>query len=154
MLRLFFNRNSIFVQLAFWGAMVLTLLYFWGDDWLFLSGWQRGLLIACLVQILFAKAVELYPWYPRGSSGPGIGLQFQKAIVPVSYLWLSLLLWMEWKPLTFVLVLYNLLLFPMGAVACILIYFHRKDPDRSDPNFLSGSRPNPLSKSLPEVGLD
>jgi len=153
MLRLFFHRNSLFVHLAFWGGLLLTVLYLWGNGWALLRGWQRLLFIACLSQILFAKLVDLYPWYPKTSAGPGIGLQFQKAIVPVSYLWLSLALWMWVKPITAILIAYNLLLLPIGAVACILIYFHRLDPDRNDPNPLSGSPPPhfpSITTKLPE----
>jgi hypothetical protein len=153
MLRLFFHRNSLFMQLTFWAALALTLLYFWRSGWALLSAWQRFLFVACLFQILFSKVLVLYPWYPKTSAGPGIGLQFQKAIVPVSYLWLSLILWMWIKPMSAVLIAYNLLLLPMGAVACILIYFHRLDPDRNDPNPLSGSRPLLLPKSLTTPGL-
>jgi hypothetical protein len=143
MLRLFFNRNSLFVRFAFWGAFGLTLVFFLDLGWVVLDGVQRILWLACLVQISFAKAVELYPWYPKENPGPGIRLQFQKAMVPVSYLWLSLTILLWWKPLTAFLLLYNALLFPMGAVACILIYFHRKDPERKSPNSLSGLDPHP-----------
>jgi hypothetical protein len=144
MLRLFFNRNSLFPKLAFWGALFTSVLFFWGDGWARLSPGQKFLWALCLFQILFAKAVDLYPWYPKDARGPGIGLQFQKAMIPVSYLWFSLILWLWFKPLTGLLILYNLLFLPMGAVACILIHFHRKDPDRQDPNGLSGAIQKPF----------
>lgn len=138
MLRLFFNRNSLWVKAAFWGGAFLTFLFFYQGRFSPLPILPKIFFLLFLLQILFAKAVDLYPWYPKGALGPGIALQFQKAIVPVSYLWTFGMALFFWKASTFLLILLNLFLLPMGAVACILIHFHRKDPDPSQPNILSG----------------
>ncbi|MFO1518750.1 MAG: hypothetical protein U1F57_03655 [bacterium] len=137
MLRLFFNRNSLWVKAAFWGGAFLTFLFFYQGRFSPLPILPKIFFLLFLLQILFAKAVDLYPWYPKGALGPGIALQFQKAIVP-GLLYLDLLGGRPWKASTFLLILLNLFLLPMGAVACILIHFHRKDPDPSQPNILSG----------------
>jgi hypothetical protein len=140
MLKLFFNRDSLIVKACFWGAALLTFLFLRRGGWEALHLSEKILFGFLIFQIFFAKAVEIYPWYPKEALGPGIRLQFQKAIVPVSYLWLAFIL-LEWiKPLKVWLVSFNLLLLPMGIVACILIYFHRMDPDSSRPNVLSGAK--------------
>jgi len=139
MLKLFFNRKSLLVQVAFWGAAVLTAVFIVKGGWASMTLSQKVLLGLVLAQVAFAKGVCLYPWYPKDAAGPGIRLQFDKALVPVAYLWLasSVFLWL--KPLTLLLALFNLLLLPIGVVACVLIRFHGKDPDPSQPNLLSGT---------------
>src|SRR4030095_3590224 len=145
MLKLFFHRNSLLVKGAFWIAGFLTAAFIYTGDFSSLTLAQKILFALLLIQVAFAKAVEIYPWYPKEALGPGIRLQFQKAIVPVAYLWLSALLFLWLKPLTLLLALFNLLLFPMGVVASILIHFHRMDPDPSEPNILSSAKPPSLS---------
>jgi len=154
MLRLFFNRNSLFVKTAFWGAALLTVIFFLRGGWEGLSASQRLLFLTALAQILFAKAVDLYPWYPKEARGPGIQLQFHKAIVPVSYLWLSLILLIWAYPHPLFLLAYNILFLPMGMVACILIYFHFRDPDRAQPNPLGSLHKGALTdgKITPDLG--
>jgi hypothetical protein len=138
MLRLFFHRESFFVKIAYWSGASLTLLFFLQHHFQSLTLAQKIFFILFLAQTLYAQAVELYPWYPKGAAGPGIRLQFQKALVPVSYIWLTILLSLWIKPLTLLLIIFNALLLPVSTVACILIYFHCKDPDPSCPNVLSG----------------
>lgn len=138
MLKLFFHRNSLFVKIAYWSAFTLTVLYFFKGRLEFLSLIEKIFLFLFLFQILFAQIVEIYPWYPKGAKGPGIRLQFQKAIVPASYIWLVLIIFIWMNVLIIPLIFFNILMLPISIVACILIYFHCIDPDPSSPNELSG----------------
>jgi len=103
-----------------------------------LSPLQAGFALAFLIQVAFAYGVKIYPWYPKKAAGPGIGLQFQKALVPIAYSWPLFLLTLTYVPSTFLLGFFTFILLPITAVAFILIYFHWKDPDPSQPNILSG----------------
>jgi hypothetical protein len=153
MLKLLFNRNSLIVKACFWGAALLTAGFLYRGGWMGLTLIQKILFGLMTIQVIFAKAVEIFPWYPKDAPGPGISLQFQKAIVPVAYLWVFAAIFMWLRPMTFVLFLFNLLLLPMGIVACILIHFHRKDSDPSRPNFLSGSPERTMLQAPEEPDL-
>ncbi len=140
MLPLFFNRKSIVMRALFGIAAFLTFLYFYKGRFYFLTPIQEGLFYFSLFQVFFNTAILFYPWYPKNSRGLGITLQFQKAFVPVAYLWAVFMIGIWIKPVTFLLILYNLLLLPMGIVACILIYLYIRDPGRQTVNLLSGFR--------------
>jgi len=125
---------------AFYGSgALLTFLYFYQGRWSLLPILQKSLLVFFLAQVIYAQFLVLYPFYPSEARGPGIQLQFQKALVPIAYIWplTMILLWI--KPFTAFFFLMNLLLIPMSGVASILLYFHYRDPDPSSPNELSGS---------------
>lgn len=117
---------------------VLSLLYLWQGHWLSLTSFQKGLLVFFWFQVLFAQALVLYPFYPSNARGPGITLQFQKALVPIAYLWPSFMLLIWNKAYTFLLLLFDLFLLPISTVACILIYFYSIDPQRKNTNELTG----------------
>ncbi len=138
MLKLFFHRDSLFVKLSFGLALASTALYFFTSNFFALTTLQKTGFLFFMFQVFFAKLIQLYPWYPKNAKGPGIRLQFDKAWVPVSCLWLFQisLLWMT--TVTWVIWLLAILLVPITGTACILIFFHWRDPDPSDPNVLSG----------------
>ncbi len=138
MLRLFFNRNSPIMKSFYWLGALLSLLFLWQGHWSLLNTSQKVLLGLFWLQVLFAQALLFYPFYPKNAPGPGITLQFQKALVPIAYLWPSamILLWLQ--PLAILMILFNVLILPISSVACILIYFYSIDPERQNTNVLTG----------------
>lgn len=143
MLRFFFNRNSP-VMKGFYGLGALLSLYFlYQGHWQGLNGLQQCLLGIFWFQVLFAQGLVWFPFYPASAPGPGIKLQFQKALVPIAYLWPSFMLLMLWWPHTALLLLFDFLLLPISAVACILIYFYCIDPQRLETNVLTGRHTPP-----------
>lgn len=143
MLKTFFHRNSLFVKLAYAGGLILTFIFLLQKKLELFSGFQQILFFFFLFQLLFAQILVIYPWYPKEAKGPGIKLQFQKAMVPISYFWLVLMPLLFLKVISFPLIFFNLLMLPISVVACILIYLHRLDPDPSSPNELSGGYQHP-----------
>lgn len=123
----------------YWSGALLTFFFIYQGHWNPLTLLQQILLGLFLAQVLFAQALVLYPLYPKDAAGPGIQLQFQKALVPIAYIWPSFMILLWLKPFTWILLGFNLLLVPISAVACILLYFHSIDPDPSHPNELSGN---------------
>lgn len=122
-----------------------TISLFYQGTFQRLSPLQKGFALAFLIQVAFAYGVKIYPWYPKNAAGPGIGLQFQKALVPIAYLWPLFLLNLTYFPSTFLLGFFAFILLPITAVAFILIYFHWKDPDPSRPNLLSGKHSSKIN---------
>ncbi len=138
MLRLFFHRDSVIMKSLFFASFVGTILLFYQGAFQRLSNLQTILASVFLLQVGFAYFVKIYPWYPKNAAGPGITLQFQKALVPIAYLWPLFLLTTLYYPSAILLGFWSFFLLPITAVAFILIYFHWKDPDPSQPNLLSG----------------
>ncbi len=138
MLRFFFNRNSPVMKSFYWLGALLSLLFLWQGHWTLLNGVQKILLGLFWLQVLFAQALVLYPFYPKDAPGPGITLQFKKALVPIAYIWPSAMTLIYFKPFSVFLILFNLLLLPISSVACILIYFYIIDPERQNTNILTG----------------
>ncbi len=123
----------------YWLGALLSILYLWQGHWQDLNKAQKILLSFFWLQVLYAQALVLYPFYPKNAPGPGITLQFQKALVPIAYLWPSFMILLFWIPHTALLLIFNLLLVPVSSVACILLYFYALDPDRKNTNVLTGT---------------
>lgn len=138
MLRLFFNRNSPIMKGVYWLGALLSLLFLWQGHWALLSTTQQILLTLSWLQVLFAQVLVIYPFYPKNAKGPGITLQFQKALVPIAYLWPTFMILIWFKPWICFLILFNILLLPITSVACILLYFYCIDPERQNTNVLTG----------------
>ncbi len=147
MLKTFFHRNSPYVKIAYIGGLILTFIFLYQKRVETFSSFQTAAFFLFLLQLLFAQTLVIYPWYPKEAKGPGIRLQFQKAMVPASYCWLVMLILFFLKIYTVPLLLFNFLMLPISVVACILIYFHRLDPDPSSPNELSGGYQHPSNSS-------
>ena len=139
MLKLFFNRKSWIVKTLLLISGVFTLYLLFKMNWKNTSFLYQGAFFLFLFQILLALGVEKYPWYPSQSPGPGISLQFQKALVPIAYIWPFFILNIYLSSFFFLLFL-NILLFPITFFSGALIYFHLKDEDPSPPNLLSGKK--------------
>ncbi|MBF0493091.1 MAG: hypothetical protein HQM15_09965 [Deltaproteobacteria bacterium] len=140
MLKLFFNRKSWIVKLLFFCSAGLSLYFFIKTDWRAWSLIRKSGLFLFFFQVFFAFGVEKYPWYPQDSLGPGIGLQFQKALVPIAYIWPLFLIGLyefSSPPLFYI---FNLLLLPITLTSSVLIFFHFTDDDSSPPNLLSGKK--------------
>lgn len=100
-----------------------------------------------LIQYLFVRGCDLYPWYPRWETPEdfsdrqvGIRVHFLKALVPTSYILavtsFTCLLGVDW--LSFVIVLLaDLLLFVVSGVNGILIWFHCHDKEPLPVNYFS-----------------
>lgn len=143
MLKLFFNRNSPTMKGFYLLGAVLSLVFLWQGHWSPLSSLQKSLLALFWLQVIFAQALVLYPFYPSNARGPGIRLQFQKALVPIAYIWPSFMILIWIKSYTGFLILFNVLLLPITTVACILIYFYCIDPERKNTNELTGYGSHP-----------
>ncbi len=140
MLRLFFHRESRFVTFNLWFCtFCLFYLFIFTSSLSFHSFTYQVFLFSFLLQVAFARGVELYPWYPKNAPGIGIRLQFQKALVLVSYFWLLQTISLIFFPSFTILLILDFLLLPITISACILIFFHFKDPDPSRPNILTGN---------------
>lgn len=122
----------------YWLGALLSILYLWQGHWQTLGPLQKGLLLLFWFQVLYAQALVLYPFYPKNAPGPGIQLQFQKALVPIAYLWPSFMILIWFKNYSFFFIIFNLLMLPISAVACILVYFYCLDPERRQTNLLTG----------------
>lgn len=87
---------------------------------------------------LVATAVRLIPWYKKQDRGHGIEEHFAKTWVPVAYLLpiTNLVYFFVEKSWPFLL-LVSFMLLTIQTVNCILIYFHRRDPDLTAPSFFS-----------------
>lgn len=140
MLRVFFNRNSPVMKSFYWLGALLSILYLWQGHWQDSNNTQKILLILFWLQVLYAQALVLYPFYPKNAPGPGISLQFQKALVPIAYLWPAGMILFWFFSSTAFLILFNLLLLPITTVAFILLYFYWKDPERHQVNELTGQQ--------------
>ncbi len=140
MLKLLFNRNSWIVKLLFFVSAVLSLYFFMSVDWQSWTTLQKLALFFFFFQTFFSLGVEKYPWYPKNAPGPGIKLQFHKALVPIAYIWpLFLLIVLNSQP-TLLLYFFNIILFPITLTNSLLIALHFKDEDPSPPNYLSGKK--------------
>lgn len=143
MLKLFFNRNSPIMKGFYLLGALLSLFFLWQGHWQDLTSLQKIFLALFWLQVIFAQALVLYPFYPSKARGPGIRLQFQKALVPIAYIWPSFMILIWIKVYTGLLILFNVLLLPITAVACILIYFYSIDPERKNTNELTGYGSHP-----------
>ena len=138
MLKLLFNRESILVKVAFYLGLLLMAFFFYQGQFQVLSLIEKILFIFFLLQVLFSKAMQLYPWYPSSTRGPGIRFQFDREMVPVSYILGIGFLLLQFPFVKTTLFFLNLLLLPISLVACIIGYLHYQD-DLKEPNILSGS---------------
>lgn len=138
MLQFFFNRNSPVMKSFYWLGALLSILYLWQGHWQALDQVKKALLCLFWLQVLYAQALVLYPFYPKNAPGPGIQLQFQKALVPIAYIWPSFMILLWLFPHQIILILFNVLLLPITSVACILLYFYCIDPKRRQTNELTG----------------
>ena len=137
MLTFFFHRHCFMVRLmefiGFAGIAFASWQFFAGR----LSVLESILLIIILIEYLFLRFCMLRRWYKTLSSSHGIGLQFEKAMVPTAYI-LAVMMWIfVILKSPAILAIAAFLLAVIAHVNIILIVLHFKDRDRTTVNSFS-----------------
>ncbi|MBI2981052.1 MAG: hypothetical protein HYY44_01915 [Deltaproteobacteria bacterium] len=156
MFKILFNRSAPLIRLLEVTGIV--------NSFLFLKGRRpdllTGLCLFLLLQYLFIRICDTFPWYSmgrhsmgvvRGRAGSGfaspkrigIRVHFQKALVPTSYLLAIVsticLFGIDWLSLS-MLLLADFCMLIITAVNGILIWFHLNDREELPINYFSLKR--------------
>ena len=137
MLHFFFNRYSPIVRLMEFIGITGVAFASWKLFAGRLSLFQSVLLIIVLIEYLFLRFCMMRRWHPSASRSHGIGLQFEKALVPAGYI-LAVMMWLfVLTKSTVLLATAASLLAVIAHVNFILLYLHFKDRDRTPVNIYS-----------------
>jgi Ca2+/Na+ antiporter len=137
MLRFFFHRYSPMVRLmeliGFAGIVFVSWQFFAGR----LSILESIFLILILIGYLFLRFCTMRRWYKAVSRSHGIGLQFEKAMVPSGYI-LAVMMWLfVILKSPAILAIVAFLLAVIAHVNIILLALHFKDRDKTPVNSFS-----------------
>lgn len=137
MLKIFFNRYSPVVRLMEFIGLVGIAFVSWQLFAGRLSILESIFLILILIEYLFLRFCMMWRWYPDVPRSCGIGLQFEKAMVPAGYI-LAIMLWLFMLvKSSAILAVVVFLLAVITHVNIILLYLHFKDRDRTTVNSFS-----------------
>ncbi|MBI2346615.1 MAG: hypothetical protein HYV03_07040 [Deltaproteobacteria bacterium] len=138
MLKLFFNKESPIVYALECLGVGFVLLWGFQGSWLAWSLVHKAAAVLVAIPYLFLRTCAWHRWYPRRQefSGRylGIELQFKKAMVPTAYIMTITGGWLMSGGSPWLLYLAGLLLIVIAHVNIILLYFHRRDGDRTPVN--------------------
>ncbi len=99
-----------------------------------LTSLQLILFVAIVAMYAFLRFCMMWRWYRAASRSAGIALQFEKALVPTSYI-LAVMLWLfVVSGNSIVLAIAAFLVAVVAHVNVILLYLHFKDRDRTPVN--------------------
>jgi len=97
-------------------------------------------LIIIAVEYLFVRFCSIWRWYDIKDRSFGIGLQFEKALVPTGYILTIASLWFLLKPSIIPLIIACALFVLIIHVNVILLSLHFKDDDKTPANFYTRIR--------------
>lgn len=141
MLKFFFNRFSGFViAMEIAGVILLAadvaLFFFRRADAI-----DIVLIIFVIALYAFIRLSATGRWYRDAPRGAGIEMHFGRSMVPVSYtIAIVGLLDLAIPHPTWALAIAAALLIVVAHVNVILIYLHRRDTDKTPPNYYSGRK--------------
>lgn len=137
MLTFFFHRHGFMVRLM----EIIGLAGLFAVAWLIfrerLTPVQIILLSIVFLEYLFVRFCASWRWYPEKIRSQGITIHFEKAMVPAGYL-LAIMTWSFFFVRSSAILIAALILFIVIIhVNVIILALHRKDKDKTPPNYFS-----------------